>query len=620
MAIAPATVFQIQSTATAGNVNGGGFNPSNANFLTDGAATSATGNSPVFTSASYNFVSGDVGAWVYIKSGTNWIPGYYKISSVASNAATLSATIGQAVLVNSSNYYVTNAVAGVATTASPTAATWGIDYSQSDASRYTGSDLTGATTTCTSVTNPFTTQMVGNLINLVSGTGVTAGFYEIISVSGVTATLDRSAGTTFSLVTYNTGGAASLGSGTSPRSDSNFFALASGLSSGAGKYFIKGGSGVSYAIGISISGLGAGSTLWPIIWEGYTAIRGDRPVGSTRPTFALGTFATTLGANTDVYCLQITGTAVTMFSMGASSKIFSSKFINTSSNTTRISCSMAANTQLISNEFISYNGVAVTGPTTGGVISGCYIHDSSQGIRLGANAAVFITDNLIIANTADGINYNTAVSGAGLVLNNTVYGAENNLGIGINYSAGNTNNTVMNNIFYGLSTGVSQGSVQFIDYSNYNDYFNNTTDVSNFPKGPQDISLNPVFTNVSQITGTTATSSGSTLTVSAGGVGSLVPGQDYLLIVSGTGVTIGMYGITAVTGTTITTDNALGASTAGNIIWQVTTGRNFSVGTNVQNKGYPGSFPAGLTIGYIDMGAAQAMSGGSGGSSSFTFS
>src|ERR1041385_4090644 len=96
MALASTTVWDCRSTATSGNLNGGGFNPANANMVTDLAGTSCTGNSPVVTSATYTFVAGDVGAKVYIKSGTNWTPGWYPIASVNAGAATLSAAIGAA--------------------------------------------------------------------------------------------------------------------------------------------------------------------------------------------------------------------------------------------------------------------------------------------------------------------------------------------------------------------------------------------------------------------------------------------------------------------------------------------------------------------------------------------
>jgi len=89
MALSATTIFEVE-TGGSDTLNGGAFDPGQtAGMLTDGAATSATGTAPVFTSASYNFVAGDVGAWIYIASGTNWIPGWYKISSVGSNAATL---------------------------------------------------------------------------------------------------------------------------------------------------------------------------------------------------------------------------------------------------------------------------------------------------------------------------------------------------------------------------------------------------------------------------------------------------------------------------------------------------------------------------------------------------
>ncbi len=171
------------------NFSGGFDTGQTAGMLTDGAATSATGNSPVFTSASYNFVAGDAGARIYIASGTNWIPGWYLIASVAANAATLTATIGTATLAGLG----LNTAAGCATTASPTGATWAIDYSMAAASRFTYTDLTaaGAGSTFTSAGNPFGQQMVGNLLKVNSGTNVTAGTYAIASVSVVTATFDR---------------------------------------------------------------------------------------------------------------------------------------------------------------------------------------------------------------------------------------------------------------------------------------------------------------------------------------------------------------------------------------------------------------------------------------------
>lgn len=172
-------------------------------MFTDGAATVATGNSPVFTSASYNFVAGDVGAWVYIASGTNWVPGWYQIASVATNAATLSAAIGQAVqtVVQSVNTRYPDhmaATAGCATTASPTGATWTIDYSQQAAAQISYTDLAsvGAGLLVSSVAHPFAAQQVGNTLIIASGTNFTAGRYVIASVAAGVATVQGAANIT----------------------------------------------------------------------------------------------------------------------------------------------------------------------------------------------------------------------------------------------------------------------------------------------------------------------------------------------------------------------------------------------------------------------------------------
>lgn len=187
MALGGTTIVEVQ-TGGSDSANGGCFDPGkvSAGGFTDGAATSATGNSPVFSSASYNFVAGDVGAWLYIDSGTNWTPGWYQIASVASNVATLTATIGTALLSSSNRPTGLNTVAGCATTASPTGAKWSIDYSQQAAAQFSYTDLAsaGAGLTVSSAATPFNKQMVGNGLYIASGTNFTSGYYVIASVDG----------------------------------------------------------------------------------------------------------------------------------------------------------------------------------------------------------------------------------------------------------------------------------------------------------------------------------------------------------------------------------------------------------------------------------------------------
>lgn len=155
--------------------NGGGFDPTlTGGMLTDGTVDSNTGNTaaPVFSSASYNFVAGDVGKMLFIGAGTNCVPGWYPIASVASNKATLTAsidtTLGGARKLNGWQLVA----AGISTIGTPTGITFSIDYSSSTTPFLSITDLVStASTTITSVAALFTPVMVGNILRLASATG-----------------------------------------------------------------------------------------------------------------------------------------------------------------------------------------------------------------------------------------------------------------------------------------------------------------------------------------------------------------------------------------------------------------------------------------------------------------
>lgn len=215
MAIDSATSFEIHTGGS--DINGGGFS-SSPTLTADLAATVATGTAPVCTSASYNFVAGDVGHWLFVKSGTNWTPGWYKIASVAANAATLDAAIGHVIGYNATTTHpaALNTVAGVATTASPTSGSWSIDYCQVDGKNTTGSNIsttdavTAGTTTITSVTANFQVSIIGNYIYVQGGTGtITAAWYRVTARASTTSiTVDRSTGLSVGTgATMNIGGA-----------------------------------------------------------------------------------------------------------------------------------------------------------------------------------------------------------------------------------------------------------------------------------------------------------------------------------------------------------------------------------------------------------------------------
>lgn len=276
--------------------NGGGFNPTNTNMASDLTTDTNTGNtaSPVVSSASYNFVAGDVGYRLFIRSGTNWRPGWYTIASVASNKATLTASIGSATLYDGSggNARGLNTSVGVASVGTPTSGSWSIDYSYKPGGsagtygspRATGTDLAvgGTNTNCTSASGAIGKNWVGNFLNVTAGTGFTVQRVEIVSTSGATATADKTfGGTSLSGGTWTLGGSlATPGAAAS---------IATGV--GGVDIHIRQGTYTTTSSSANVAGgriaiSTNNSAANPGIIEGFGSIPKDR---GTRPIYQVGT-------------------------------------------------------------------------------------------------------------------------------------------------------------------------------------------------------------------------------------------------------------------------------------------------------------------------------------------
>jgi hypothetical protein len=618
------SIIELNSLASASNINGGGFNPSNVNMLADLTtdANTANTNSPIVSSVSYNFVAGDVNAWLYVKSGTNWTPGWYQITSVTANKATLNAAIGAAIQTNAtkgspSPKYTTNTVAGCATVGTPTAGTFTIDYSQGTAAILTATDYTAvlSSTTMTSVTGGFTKAMIGNFYHqTTTGTGGfgVVGWYEIVNVTDTnTVTLDRTPNVTAASVacTGQTGGAMSLNSVL----DDALFEIGVGTNGTGGmRFFVKNG---SFTLGQAVSIAASGGSQAPIVVEGYNTLRGDTPTGTNRPTITQGANAFTAGSNWDFYNLIFTGTAATVFTLGGNGKLINCKSINTSTTADRDSVLMAADSMIFNSEIISYRGRGVNLSSVSSKVSGSYIHDSNKGLGSGfTTGRIILTNNIIADNVTHGLSMTAGYSNRVDVDNNTFYGAENKLGIGVSLATGVTDVSLLNNIIYGFATGVSHADTQSVGYDDYNDYNNNTNDVSaagQWQKGANDVTTAPGFTSIAQLTGTTASVSGSVITDTNANFNTVTDNVDFIYLKSGTaGPTFGKYLITAHTSTTVTVDIAPGNSAVADHGWQITTGHNFAIGTNLKALGFPGAFQGGLTTGYMDIGGVQRQEAG----------
>jgi hypothetical protein len=153
----------------------------------------------------------------------------------------------------------------------------------------------------------------------------------------------------------------------------------------------------------------------------------------------------------------------------------------------------------------------------------------------------------------------------------------------------------------------------------FNNFYNNTADVSNVTKGSSDIALNPSFTNVTQVTFSNGTTSGSVLTSSGADFSGVVDNSTYLYLKSGTGITAGVYLITGHTADTLTLHAAPGTNATADKVGQFTLGKNFAVGTNMKAVGPFGALPGAYSTNYNDIGAVQRQESSSSGGGSYAF-
>lgn len=494
----------------------------------------------------------------------------------------------------------------------------GTDYTLQDTSQANGTDLvsangTNATPSVTSVGYSFTAADEGNSIVISSGTNFTVSVYIITNTSGGAAILDKACGSADVLAggTWRMGGAYPWGNITAGISDDARMEL---MQPG-NTVWVKAGTytGVG-AVSISTAGNAAGN----INFFGYNATRGDDPTGDNRPLFAMAGLTFNFTTFWQLANFRVTTTAASGLASG--NKAWNIKSVN--SSTTAARAAMTQSTILMNCELVSYLGPAISIGSTNSLTKNCYIHDSNIGI---SSTCTGTPRHTIVGNIFENLlsqaYNNTGAANSGTnITNNIFYGAENKLGVALNFPTASTFNYLDNNIIYGYVTGVVHADTQTSGLDDFNDYFNNTADVSaagQWQKGDNDIAVNPSFTNVTQMTGTGATSATNVLTDGAANFGSVVDNETVVNLTSGsgTGFRTGLYVVTAHTTTTLTLSpgNITSSGSGSSIAYQITLGHNFLPTGSI--SGFPGPFQAALTTGYLTIGAVQkqATAGGSGG-------
>lgn len=394
------------------------------------------------------------------------------------------------------------------------------DYSQQNAAQLSGSLGTAAgTSTFSDAAVTFPTDCPGNIIQIASGTGFTAGFYIIQSrTNGTTVVLDRSPGTG-SVAIWKMGGGLG-GSSYNPFTigDSN---LATGAKAVPGNIVYVLGSSAApsspdyLATGVVNTVLNGDTTNGAVRWSLDPSQPTWRPwversggdlivISSGSPgAFIIDNFIFSPGASINGRILDINDGVVVKFCT------FNMKDIATDA----IHC---AGTSILFCEFYSKLGSTPTSHVSNfaiqcngapnPVIVGCNFHDlgitaitQSRGITLVGN--VFdnsVATYLILSGGAQGAEQGHVANNT---FNKTTLDAVQITGVGSLNGLCFINNIISNctgsgkvglNVNTGLTTAANDRIKAMMDFNNY---FNNTTDVSSISKGANDKALDPQYTS-----------------------------------------------------------------------------------------------------------------------------
>lgn len=372
----------------------------------------------------------------------------------------------------------------------------GTDYSQQNSAQVAFTDLViGATTTqLTSAANPFTAAYVGNIINITSGTGFTVGHYQVVSVSGAVATMDRAVGTAAS-----TGGVgdlggckATIGAAAAAIGNSNFVFVQTG----------------TYTLTTTILQTASAA----VIYIGYGTTHGDNgpPPTVTTATNSIHLFTNNTG---NLFFL------IRNFILTSTASTKGAGILNNSSTTdcelivqnctfSNFSVGIGANAGVLgfAATFTTLINCSITGCTLDGIAAGniiniidCFITANHRNNLNLAGGWVLIERTVIAgAVTGKGILESSGATGTGnnfRIIDSTV---ANNLSDGISLTTGWVDVFVQNCLIYGNGGwGIVVSTGAPIYYANYNAVGTNTTgNYSGLGPGANDVALtaNP-FTN-----------------------------------------------------------------------------------------------------------------------------
>lgn len=344
----------------------------------------------------------------------------------------------------------------------------GVDWSQASSPQYSVIDgVTAGTTTITSATASFGTDVVGNLIYVSGGTGsITAGWYQIVTrTNSTTITVDRTTG-----LSVGTGATLHIG-GALLTPQQAFTNMVAGNS-----VFIKGG---TYNIGTGLT-MTTNSSTQTMHVTGYTSIRGDFGRATLKATAAI-TLLTANQAGWSFENLILDGNTATGTNGINSTQVV--KFVNCliknfSGYGVQVSTQVA---NLIGVEVFGCGTTAGLNATVTVALDRCYIHDNTvPGIN--TTAIIYINRCLVTGNSganSDGLLMTgTNIYGA---IWNSVFVGNGRDGARIANNQSTTRGFIVENCIFSVNTGTglnfstNSPATQTIPEISNNAYYNNGT-------------------------------------------------------------------------------------------------------------------------------------------------
>jgi hypothetical protein len=368
----------------------------------------------------------------------------------------------------------------------------GTDFSQQNSAQVAFTDLVigGTNTQLTSAANPFSSASVGNIINITGGTGFTTGRYQVVSVSGATATMDRAVGTAAS-----SGGTGNLGGSLATIGAANTASVASN------SIYIQTG---TYTLTSSIN-----VAQSSVNFIGYQTTHGDN---GTKPLITTATSSIVLfntgssnGGLQSFQNLSLSNTATTRFSAVWQASAHGTTqawvfrncifdgFTDGIDNSNGAGRNDVANVYAINCEFKNCSDRAINARSNSNNcwIEGCFIHDGAIGIDVGSGPLVSIV-RCIFSNLSEGINCAATRS---IIASCTFFNAATTSQGAIEFVTGVGLAAVYNCLFY--TNNIAIQSTSLTGYLNSaallgstsNAFGNSSAANVNWPSQPGDITL-----------------------------------------------------------------------------------------------------------------------------------